>query len=189
MKWNAKIFGLCAGVLALMLASQVSAAGRGKQGPRASLRSWTACALDFDTAELVITTTLTNISSGNTVPETRDGGEIRATYKRTDERGKNFREFPEIFPILAGVHIPDQEVFEARFTLCDAGEPRQEVQDARELNGKSTVQYGIAGGAGETRMVMNRCTDDPDTEDVNEGGIYVADFFYDIEAACAALTP
>jgi len=45
--------------------------------------------------------------------------------------------------------------------------------------------YGISGGEGETRVVTNRCTDDPETEDVNEGGIKVADVFDDIEAACA----
>jgi len=180
-----------AGVLALMLAGQVSAQppeGKGKQGPRASLLSSTACALDYDTAELVITTTLTNKSSGDTIPETRDGGEIKATYKPADKRGNMVKEFPEIFSIPAGVEIPDQAAFEAKFTLCDNGLPRQEVQDARELNGKSTVKYGISEGVEEPREVMNRCTDDPDT-DANEGGIKVADVLDDITAACAALIP
>ena len=128
-----------AGVLALLLVGQNSEA-KGPKGPRASLLSSTGGALDLDTAELVITTTLTNKSSGDTTPETREGGVVKATYKIMDERGNKFHEFPEIFPITAGVPIPDQEAFEARFALCDNGFPRQEVQDARELNGWTTAK-------------------------------------------------
>ena len=61
---------------------------------------------------------------------------------------------------------------------------RDEVVGTRELNGLSTINYGISGGDGETRTVTNRCTDDPDTPE-NEDGIEVADVVDSIEAACA----
>ena len=179
---------LTLGILGSALAlAPLAANANGPKGPRASVLSSTECALDLITAELVITTTLTNKSSGITIPETRDGSMIKATYKHIDDRGNMIRVFPEIFTIPGGVPVNPEETFEARFSLCDIdGDPRQEVQDARELNGQSTVNYGIEGGGGETRPVPNRCSDNPDTP-VNEGGIKVDDAtFGAIMAACSA---
>lgn len=176
---------LAAFFAAAVLAVAAGSANAAGKGPRASLTSTTQCALDLETAELVVTTTLDNASSGATVPETRDGGTIRAAYKHMDDKGNVIRYFPEEFQIPAGIAIPVQQSFEARFNLCDNGFPRQEVQDARALNGVADVKYGKSLGDEESRTVLNRCTDDPDTPE-NEGGIYVEDVIADITAACAA---
>jgi hypothetical protein len=192
MRSKVKMFGLCAGVLALMLASQVSAAGK---GPRASLLSSTECALDLNGAGAfwVVETTLTNKSSGNTVPEVREGL-IEATYKLQDQLGNVNLTFNNAFiddlVALPSDVDPDLTIT-AEFPLCDEfGAVLDEVAGARELNGKSTVFYGISGGDGMTRILMNRCTDDPLTLDVDEGAIKVDDVtFAAIETACSLLTP
>ena len=57
------------------------------RGPKASVNSATACALYLgadgsDDANWVITTTLTNKSSGGIVAELRDGSQIQGTFKK-----------------------------------------------------------------------------------------------------------
>ncbi len=186
------------GLSLALFTAPVSAAKNGK-GPRASVNSATTCALDLDAAEgavLVVTTTLTNTSSGSVISEARDGTTIEGTYKPKNQRGNAYLSLGE-FDILGLPFDVDPELmFWAEFDLCGIdvdgkfdGSVRSEVANARELNGKSTVVYGISGGDGEERTVSNRCTDDPDTWDVNEGGIYLADFIADIEAACKLLAP
>ena len=179
-----------AGVLAFMLAGQVSEAkGPKGKGPRASLISKTACALDLGDdgsgmADLVITTTLTNKSSGNTIPELRDGSNIEGTYKKQDVRGnKSFSLGTDFIAGLPQDINPSLEV-SATFDLCDP-DTFDNVAKARELNGTATMFYGISGGSEDSRTVTNRCTDDPDTEEVDEGGIKVDDAtFQSIADAC-----
>jgi len=173
-----------AAVLALVLAGHISEAkGPKGKGPRASLLSSTECALDLDTAELVITTTLTNKSSGPTIPELRDGSNIEGTYKKQDVRGnKSFSLGTEFIAGLPQDINPDLEV-SATFDLCDP-DTFDKVAEARELNGTATMFYGISGGSEDSRTVMNRCTDNPDTEEF-EGGIKVDDAtFESIAEAC-----
>ena len=177
-----------AGVLALMLAGQVSEA---KKGPRASLLSSTECALDLgidDGAFLVVTTTLVNKSSGIVIPEVR-GGQIEGTYKPQGQRGNvnitfDYASIGDL--VTLPVDVDPDLMITAEFPLCDEfGAVLEEVAGARELNGKSTFMYGISDGDGETRVVTNRCTDDPDTEDVDEGAIKVdVDTFQMIADAC-----
>jgi len=186
----------CAGILALAVVAQANAQGQGP-GPRASVASTTECALPRNdagalTGMLEVTTTLTNRTSGASA-EVRDGT-IAATYKEKTARG-NASETLGSAPIDDLIDLPtevDPELglaITAEFDLCDgAGGVLDEVENARELNGKSTVEYGLSGGGGNTRTVENRCTDDPDTSE-NEGGIRVADFIGEIQAACAAVFP
>jgi len=176
-----RLMHLTAIVLVVSLA--VAAGPVSAKGPRASLLSSTSCALHLDTAELVVTTTLTNKSSGTAIPELRVGSNIQGTFKKQGVRGN------ASFPLNGTVFIDDlpadvnpQLVVSATFDLCDA---LNNVANARELNGTATMFYGISGGGGETRSVMNRCMDDPDTLDVNEGGIKVDDAtFQEIAYAC-----
>ena len=180
-----------AGVLALMLAGQVSEAqGPKGKGPRASLTSKTGCALDLGDpgsgmADLVITTTLTNDSSGgNTIPEVRDGSMIQGTYKEKNARGKEFKFLGTVLIEPVPQDVDPELILTAEFPLCNGdGTVRDEVAGARELNGLSTINYGISGGEGETRTVTSRCNDDPDTPE-NEAGIRVEDVIDLIEAAC-----
>ena len=177
-----RIVAVAAVGLALLL-TVVAAEAR---GPRASLLSETECALFVDAAnsvaDLIITTTLTNKSSGDTVAEVRDGTQIQGTFKKQAVRGRAF------FPLdAAPVPIPEQDVVDtvmetATFDLCAE---QGNVTIAREFNGEVTVVYGISGGVGPDRDVVNRCTDDPETEGVNEGGIKVDDAtFSAIAGAC-----
>jgi hypothetical protein len=175
-----------AGILVLVLVGQDSA--EGKRGPRASLLSSTECGLDLGPGEafLVVTTTLEDKSSGSTFPEVR-GGMIQGTYKPQNLPGNvNFVFDEDLIENLIQLPIdvnPDLTIT-AEFPLCNNNDVIDAVAEARELNGKSTVAWGISGGDGETRVVMNRCTDNPETVE-DEGGIRVEDVIDAIEAACA----
>ncbi len=183
--------GVC--VLALAVAAPAGAQGKGK-GPRASVASATTCAIT-DMGMLEVTTTLTNKSSGaTTIPEVREGSEISATYKPANRRG-NVNVILDTVMVGDLIALPadvDPElVITAEFDLCQVdmdtgmGMVRDEVLNARELNGRSTMNYGISGADGETRTVMNRCTDNPDTPE-NEGGIKVTDeLIMMLTAACS----
>jgi len=176
-----------AGALALA-AGTADAQGNGK-GPRAGLQSSTQCAIDD--GMLVVTNTLTGKSSGTTIAEIR-GGEITATIKPANRRGNAIVDLATA-PIGDLVALPadvDPALsITAEFDLCDGlGGVQQAVLDSRELNATVSVDYGISGGDGETRVVTNRCTDDPDTLE-NEGGIKTADVIYDIVAACLVAAP
>jgi hypothetical protein len=163
-------------------AVQVSAE-RGKKGPRASLHSSTTCELDLnDGASLLITTTLTNKSSGVIIPELRVGSSIQGTYKEQGVPGNVSEDLNDPADI-GGLpqDVNSQLVVSATYDLCEL---LDDLANARELNGTATMFYGISGGGGETRIIVNRCTDDPGTWDVNEGGIKVAEVIDDIIAAC-----
>jgi hypothetical protein len=181
-----KRIGISVLAAALVVGAVQVSAQPGKKGPRASLLSSTTCTLELnDGADLVITTTLTNKSSGNTIPELRDGSSIQGTYKEQGVPGNVSEELND--PAIIGslpIDVNSQLVVEATYDLCELSD---DVANARELNGTATMIYGISGGGGETRIIWNRCTDDPDTWDVNEGGIKVAEVIDDIIAACSAL--
>jgi len=187
------IFGLCGAFLALLLAAQVSEAN-GKKGPRASLASSTTCALDLDSndgAFLEVVTKLTNKSSGISIPEVR-AGEIEGTFKPQNMPGNVNITFDsaliqDLLSLPENVD-PDLTIF-AEFPLCNVdGTVIDAVSNARELNGKTSVFYGISGMDGEMRILINRCTDDPDTPDVDEGGIKLdSETFNMIFDACGAL--
>ena len=116
---NARKIVAVAAVGPALLLTVVAAEAR---GPRASLLSETECALFVDAAnsvaDLIITTTLTNKSSGDTVAEVRDGTQIQGTFKKQAVRGRAF------FPLdAAPVPIPEQDVVDtvmetATFDLC-----------------------------------------------------------------------
>ena len=175
------------GLTLALLTAPVSA-----KGPRASVSSATTCDLDYPIvggALLWVTTNLENKSSGITNAELRAGSEISSTTKAKTARGNAYEEWETVDITPAPSPIP--LTFTAEFNLCNAnGSVRDEVLDARELNGKSTVMYGRSGGVGETRMVTNRCTDPDPNDGVDQGGgIRVADVIGDIEAYCLLLAP
>ena len=190
------------------------------KGPRASLLSSTTCALDLGNVAAdgpgpgwVVTTTLTNKSSGDgVIPEVRQYGDdgtesvIQATRKPKSQPGNTYDMWADAFinDLVDDLTTTEKETlpvdvnpsldFVAYFPLCDlTGEAlnakamvKDAVQDVRELNATSTINYGISGGDGETRTVTNRCTDNPDTLD-NEGGMKVdAVTLYLIGMACDA---
>ncbi len=165
----------------------------GKPSSKASLLALTTCALDLAGTDpaigpaLVVETTLTNKSTSGTVPEVR-GGTISGTYKQTVEPGGAIFTLGDkaIGDLVALPAIVDPTLtITARFPLCDGKAVRTEVAGARELNGKSIVDYGIADAGGETRTLESRCKDDPNAPD-GKGGIKVASVIDDIEAACTA---
>jgi len=153
------------------------------RGPRPSILSSTRCSLDLPgdgEAYLVVTTTLENKSSGATVPEVRMGSTIDATYKTAP--GKSFDIFDSAILNPVPVDVDPMLTVFAEFGLCnDDGTVRAEVLDARELNGQSTIFYGISGGGDESRDVVNRCTAD---DSGVGGGIKVEEVIGAITAAC-----
>ncbi|MDH3378512.1 MAG: hypothetical protein OEQ39_16350 [Gammaproteobacteria bacterium] len=178
---------ICACAVALALASQISAAG-GK-GPRASIASSTQCKV-VDGA-LVVTTTATNQSSGGKSAEVRSPTSITGTTKPANQRGNVTADLATVSDIdLKGIDslpaaVKSELGFSATFDLCNGkGGVINKVAESRELSGKATVSYGLLDEGGETRDVMNRCTDDPETLQ-NEGGIKTADVIGDIEAFCS----
>ena len=157
-----------------------TALGQGK-GPQAGVSVTTECALDIGLgANLVVTTTVTNTSSGaDTVAEVRPGSEIEAIYKKKSHPGNTFYLLAG-HSLFAPVSVDPVIAVSMAVDLCLH---RAQVEEARELNAKATIAYGIEGGFDATRTVVNRCKDNPDTPE-NEGGIYVEDAFPDIAAAC-----
>lgn len=161
---------------------QVSAMGKGK-GPRASVHSATECELQLGDyhANLVIETTLTNKSSGDVIAELRDGSKIDGTFKKKSVRGKVFFDLDASPEYIVPQPVGSEVQVSASFDLCAE---EYNVSEARELNGRATMKYGIEGVDGETREVVNRCTDDPETDD-NEGGIKVTRATFNaIKKAC-----
>ncbi len=168
-------------LVALLLV--VASVAQARKGPRASVGSATQCALDLEGggAFLVVTTTLNDKSSGDAAAELR-GGTIAGTYKAIGSRGNANTQFDSDNAgdlVTVPQDIGTSLVIMTQFDVCGV------FEDARELNGKATIDYGTSGGGGQTRTVMNRCSDDPDTEDVWEGAIKVADYADLIAAACA----
>jgi len=153
------------------------------RGPRPSIVSSTRCSLDLPgggEAYLVVTTTLEDKSSGATVPEVRMGSAIDGTYKTAP--GKSFDVLDTAVVDPVPVDVDPMLTVIAEFELCnDDGTVRTEVLDARELNGQSTIFYGISGGIDESRDVENRCTAD---DSGVGGGIKVQEVIDAIVAAC-----
>ena len=159
------------------------------RGPKASVNSATECALELGVdvsgvADLVITTTLTNKSSGGIVAELRDGSQIQGTFKKQGVRGNVLFDLdadPVPVPDTPPEDVDPSLTVNAPFDLCLE---EANVSIARELNGTATMMYGISGGDETSREVVNRCTNNPDTEE-NEGGIKVDDTtFLAIAVAC-----
>jgi hypothetical protein len=111
-----KRIGISVLAAALVVGAVQVSAQPGKKGPRASLLSSTTCTLELnDGADLVITTTLTNKSSGNTIPELRDGSSIQGTYKEQGVPGNVSEELND--PAIIGslpIDVNSQLVVEAR---------------------------------------------------------------------------
>ena len=169
-------------LLASMALAAVQVHAQGK-GPRASVASSTQCAV-ID-GMWIVTTTLTNKSSGPTKAEVL-GDEIVPTYKPKNRRGNASYPFPDNvkFPISAPENIDPELMIEAKFDLCDGmGGVLAFVNNARALNVNANVSYGIAGGEGTSRRVTNHCTDNPDTPEY-EGGVKVADVIDEIAEDC-----
>ena len=156
------------------------------KGPKASVNSATECALFLGSgnADLKITTTLTNKSSGGTVAELRAESQIQGTFKMQMVRGNAFVNLdagPVSVPDFPPEDIDPSLTVSAIFDLCSE---KANVTAARELNGTATMKYGISEGSEDDREVKNRCTNDPDTPD-DEGGIKVDEAtFSAIAVAC-----
>ena len=158
-----------------------------RRGPRASVLSSTQCALDLDFAnggaDLVVTTTLTNKSSGSTIPEVRAGSMIHEVVK---SGGPSFTIVSSQL-VAAPQDVNPSLTLTATFDLCNPdGTVDADVEANKALGGVAIINYGISGGNGETRTVANKCTAD---EDGIGGGIKIADVLGDLRAACAALVP
>ena len=172
-------------VLGLSLAMITAPVSAARKGPRASVSSSTTCSIEYNgAATLVVTTILENKSSGNKVPEVRENSMLEGTYK--DLPGPAFELLGTVLVLPVPQDVNPTLTLMAEFPLCDAEGVREEVAGARELNGLATIYYGLSGDIGETRTVVNRCTDPDPYDGVDEGGgIKVADVIADIEAACA----
>lgn len=173
-----------AGVLAL-----AAGTAHARKGPQASVASSTTCALSSDDTMLIVTTSLTDKSSGNEEANVT-GGTIQPDYKPTGVRGNASTPFPESYTIGdtggdLGLVGAGKEIV-GEFDLCKRdfySNPigvRDEVNEARELNATSTVNYDSDNGP--AKSVTNRCSADPETG--LGGGIKVADVFELIYAAC-----
>ena len=136
---------------------------------------------------LVITTSLTDKSSGDEKANVTSGT-IQATYKPKNSRGNTSLEFQkdgsdETYHFVdydLGLIGYGKEVV-AVYDLCDGAVPRYEVQNGRDLNANSVVNYGSTNGPDKT--ATSKCSAD---ETGFGGAIKVADVYDLIAAACAA---
>lgn len=172
-----------AGVLAV-----AAAPADARKGPQASVASSTTCALSDDYTTLIITTSLTDKSSGDEEANVTSGT-IQATYKKIGTRGNTSFNFQKdgsdetyLFADDDLGLIGDGKDIVALYDLCDGAVPRYEVENGRALSATSTVNYNSENGP--DKSVINRCSADPETG--LGSPIRVADVYDLIVGACGA---
>lgn len=169
-------------LVVFVLVSVAAQAGPGK-GPKASIDVVTVCALDGSTFSVeAIVHNKTSKTDAVVNAWTIDGVYLDRAF-----RGNTSFTFDP--PLQAGesgiaTTVGGGLILSGSFSLCDpAGGIRSELVNARGLNADTSVSFGPNGGT-----IMNRCGDDPTTEDVIEPNgikLSLADLAT-IDAACQA---
>jgi hypothetical protein len=166
------------GLSLTLITAPVSAA---KKGPRASVSVATTCALNGTTLD--VTVNVRDKTSGSAIAVV-DDWTIDAVYKNRSNRGNVTTRFDGD---ASAVDMPvgDGLTIERSFDLCDSlGDL---PADLRALSANTSVRYGKddgVGGVADTRTIMNSCSDDPATEDVEPSGIKVN--YDELATACTA---
>lgn len=153
--------------LSLSLAFLTAPVSAEKKGPRASLSVATTCALNGTNFD--VTVNVRDKTSGD-ADAVVDFYSITPVYKNRANRGNTTTPIDDLglssdtnTPVNSGLTITQT------FPLCDSlGDL---PSDLRSINAEVSVSYGKddgAGGIADTRTIMNRCSDDPETEDVIE---------------------
>ena len=158
-----------AGVLAFMLAGQVSA--KGKKGPRASVSAATVC--DIVDSDFTVEIRVRDKTSGNAIPRVT-AWSITALAKTERGPWANQPDFGS--ESQTGLRLPvPVEIGPIPFSLCVLNEFKEYVinpviADAKGLNAMAEVTYGRADGdeVVDQRTIMNMCSDDPETLDIEE---------------------
>jgi len=155
--------------LALLLAMGTVNAGKpdGNNKGGASIAVSNACVLASDATTykpvLRVTTTITNKSSGDVSPDFTESG----TTVRAKEKGRGKQKYVQVgdtatFTGALGVTVTDIQ-------LCDAGSYLG-PDDTVSLRASVSVNVENDNKA----EYSNRCSDDPETLDVNEGKVVVS---------------
>jgi len=173
-------------LVALVLLITVAGAAQAK-GPRASVKVVTVCSLDG--TDLNVELRVRDVTSGNATPLV-SAWNVDASYLERGVPGNQYQTLASAGE--SGLQLAVPVTILSSFSLCaESGGIRPELDDARTLNGLSSVTYGKddgAGGVADERTVSNRCSDDPETEDVIEpNGIPLS--VADVAAIDAACTP
>lgn len=193
MRRNVKMFGLCVGVLVLLLAVQVSA--QGKKGPRASASAATVC--DIIGPDFITEIRVRDKTSGDAIPRVT-AWNITAYSKTQQGPWANQIEFVSMSE--GGLSLPlPVTIGPVAFSLCVLNAQSQFVinpviAEARALNAMAEVSYGRLADDEVTivdqRTIMNMCSDDPETMDIEPSGIKLSPAdIADIAAACDGLNP
>jgi hypothetical protein len=154
-------------VVVLALAAVVAGGAQaqsGKQGPRASVSVATVCSLNKAVPPtLDVELRVRDKSSGTAKAEVRQWS-ISALAKTDSGKWSALDQFAQAGETLSpGTAVPPTGLSIKRsFPLCSLPD------NTRGLNAMATVVYGLQGGGGESRTVMNMCSDDPETFDVIE---------------------
>lgn len=164
----------------LSITTSVNAA---KKGPRASVQATTVCELDG--TDLNITVNVTNKTSGDAVAVI-DEYSVTPTYKSLDKKGNVMTAIDGLgdssgtdIVVNNGVSITHS------YQLCSY--LLSLPTDLRALNAEASVSYGKddgQGGVADVRTIVNSCSDDPATEEIEPAGIKIS--YDELVAACFA---
>jgi len=167
-------------LLAVSLNSGPADAGNGKgKGPRAGLAAATVCAVDGTNLE--VTSRLTNISTGNAIPDV-----ISSTYtglaKVTTGNWGRQQFFDMANGDFTGLVFDTQDIH-ATLDLCEL-KNLGILEIAKAVNVMATINYDRDGG-GDPKQIDNMCSDDPATDVVEPDGIGLTNAIVaTIEAGC-----
>ena len=185
-----KAVGLSVLAFSLVVAAIPAGAESNKKGPRASVSVATVCEHDYGATTLTVELRVRDKTSGNATPLV-DDWKIDASYL---ERGVPGNQWQLLDTVAETANKAVPVTITETFSLCAAtGGIRDELLNARTLNGLATVTYGKVSESGvdDVRTVNNRCSDDPKTLNVIEpSGIKLSREEIDaIDVACVVPTP
>lgn len=173
--------------LALLLAMGTVNAGKpdGNNRGGASIAISNTCELAADAATskpvLRVTTTITDKSSGD-VSALFNPGYIEVTAMEKEKGKPKYKQVGTSVRTEGGDGVSLLGVTETDIQLCD-GIGTLVSPDAVSLNASVSVEVSNDNKA----EYSNRCSDDPDTLDVNEGKVLVSP--YDLAIACMLPAP
>jgi hypothetical protein len=165
--------------LAAVAVGGAQAQSGNKQGPRASVSVATVCSLNKAVPPtLDVELRVRDKSSGTAKAEVRQWS-IAALAKTDSGKWSSLDQFAYASATPSPAPAAPTTIKQS-FSLCSLPD------GTKGLNAMATVVYGLQGGAGENRTVMNMCSDDPETLDVVEpSGIKLSfNDLNDIAALC-----
>lgn len=151
-------------LLATLATMSLAADAQNRKGPRASVDVVTVCALNKANATFDVELRVSDKTSGSATPIVT-AYSISALAKTQTGNWES----QEAFAVInkSGLTQAVPATIKESFSLCSGGAINEIVGRSKGLNAMATTTY-MADETGESRTVMNMCSDDPATLDVIE---------------------